>query len=466
MQTQRTYKGQYRTYLSNPDAPGAQGGQGTLFQGWYDETDAYDCTVTKKVAIKILNDESTKVFLDKEASALIRLDDHPAIPRYRDQGVSGKKRFLVSDYVEGYNLDKIQSFLDRKFLAKEIVSIGIDTAKGLEYVHAKSIIHRDIAPTNLMIDEGGRLKIVDFGCASLRYLGNKTSLNLGQKRYQAPELAAGRPATPAADVYSLGAILGELAEKAESLPEAVQELIARCCQLDPKDRPSAGQIVEQLKPHLEGDRSDCLKELLSRVESNQVLSLPWSATTDSGESQTATRPKSKKDKLLVGLLVIFAILFYFWFALRAQESTIESVPAPTPKQPMMVLPQSLQAKEPVNPKKFTRRESLEPKVRVRPNKQKSTPGKDLLAKQQAIPKKPPAGEPKWGQLKVDANALIVRVFLNDEYYGLTPMNQRLKPGPYDVRVVYQREPGVTMTKRYKVDVEPGETMQLKATFAE
>jgi serine/threonine-protein kinase len=83
----------------------------------------------------------------------------------------------------------------------------------VHYAHARGVLHRDLKPSNILLDQEGNPHLTDFGIAKL--LDQETALTqtaelLGTPSYMAPEQAAGKRITPAADIYSLGAILYEL----------------------------------------------------------------------------------------------------------------------------------------------------------------------------------------------------------------------------------------------------------------
>jgi len=93
-----------------------------------------------------------------------------------------------------------------------VVEIGLQCCAGLAYAHTAGLIHRDIKPPNLLVAADGTVKLADFGvaCALDQTQITQTGSILGTTRYLAPEQAAGKRVTVAADVYSLGVVLYEL----------------------------------------------------------------------------------------------------------------------------------------------------------------------------------------------------------------------------------------------------------------
>jgi serine/threonine-protein kinase len=163
---------------------------------------------------------------DRECAALAHID-HPSVVRILDHGIHGGEkagsgtgpslRWFATEMDEGETLAaRLQRF---RFLdPHEVVAIGQDAAHGLAAAHGVNVVHRDLRPETIFVSASGTVKIFDFGLA--RAAGEDSHLTikgqiLGAAEYAAPELAAGEPATSAADVYALGvtlhrALTGEL----------------------------------------------------------------------------------------------------------------------------------------------------------------------------------------------------------------------------------------------------------------
>lgn len=137
---------------------------------------------------------------------------HPNIVQIYAVGESGGLPYCALEYVEGGTLaDRIGAGgMDPREAARLIAKL----ARAVQYAHAKGVIHRDLKPSNVLLDIQGRPKIADFGLAKLGESSNLTASTavLGTPAYMAPEQADGqtRTITPAADVYSLGAMLYEM----------------------------------------------------------------------------------------------------------------------------------------------------------------------------------------------------------------------------------------------------------------
>ena len=187
----------------------AQGGMAVVWR-------AEDTLLDRLVAVKLLHAQfvGDPEFLERfrrEARAAARLS-HPNIVPLYDVGEDESTPFLVMELVEGGNLkDRIRS--SAPLPDAEIRSIGAILASTLDYAHGKGLVHRDVKPQNVLLGEDGRPRLTDFGIArAVASSGlTRTRAVMGSVQYIAPELARGRPAVPASDIYSLGVVLYEMA---------------------------------------------------------------------------------------------------------------------------------------------------------------------------------------------------------------------------------------------------------------
>jgi eukaryotic-like serine/threonine-protein kinase len=190
---------------------------------------AQDTELDRPVAIKRLadnlaaNDEYKHRFL-REARLAARLS-HPNIVAVYDAGADNGTPFIVMEYVEGETVGDLLRRRGRLEPA-EAVAFAVQACAGLETAHEAGLVHRDIKPQNLLITADGALKIGDFGIARSIDGTQLTQAGtvLGTAGYLAPEQAAGKQVTAAADIYALGAVLYELLTgrppyEAESLAE-------------------------------------------------------------------------------------------------------------------------------------------------------------------------------------------------------------------------------------------------------
>ncbi len=189
----------------------ARGGMAVIWE-------ARDAVLDRRVAVKILHPQfaADPEFLERfrrEARAAANLA-HPNIVAIYDVGqdrASGTP-FIVMELVDGEDLKEVIR-RSAPLPSGAIREIGAALAGALEYAHRRGVVHRDVKPHNVLIDDEGRVRLTDFGIAqALAASGlTRTGAVMGSVHYLAPELARGQPATPAVDLYGLGAVLYEMA---------------------------------------------------------------------------------------------------------------------------------------------------------------------------------------------------------------------------------------------------------------
>jgi serine/threonine protein kinase/Tol biopolymer transport system component len=185
-----------------------KGGMATVFKAYHAAMDRY-------VAIKILphefmHDERFLGRFQQEVRLIARLEHAHILPVY-DYGESEGIPYLVMRYLDAGTLkDRIQA---GSLPLPEVDRYFTQLARALEYAHEQGIIHRDIKPTNALVDKSGNLFLTDFGIAKLV----ESSVNLtltgavtGTPAYMSPEQARGQQIDPRTDIYSLGIVLYEM----------------------------------------------------------------------------------------------------------------------------------------------------------------------------------------------------------------------------------------------------------------
>src|SRR6266511_623820 len=182
---------------------------------------AKDPLIGRLVALKTIrpaahsDDDDTKEFQQRfvrEAQAAGILN-HPAIVTVHDigQDESTGVSFIAMEYVEGQNLKEVLA-PGKTLSVDQIGDIIAQIADALDFAHSKGIIHRDVKPANIILLEGNRAKIMDFGIAKIASsVANLTSTGqfLGTPNYMAPEQIRGAPVDGRTDIFSLGICLYE-----------------------------------------------------------------------------------------------------------------------------------------------------------------------------------------------------------------------------------------------------------------
>jgi serine/threonine-protein kinase len=168
---------------------------------------AEDLELGRQVALKLLGPSADPVRFEREARAAAALT-HPNVNQLFDYGKVGGRPYMVLEYLPGGTLeDRLRG--GKPLPDDETRAIATGLAAGLAHAHERGLVHRDLKPSNVLFDAEGRPKIADFGIARMGDAGTLTEAGtvMGTAAYISPEQAAGEPATPASDVYSLGVIL-------------------------------------------------------------------------------------------------------------------------------------------------------------------------------------------------------------------------------------------------------------------
>lgn len=207
---------------------------------------AFDHKLERHVALKILpgqlwGDETAMRYFIREARAIAALK-HPNIVGLYDFGEGFGSAYLAMEFLEGPNLQTLLKN-DPERLKKRWRDYFVQSSRGLAAAHAKGILHRDLKPANLVLDEHGILRILDFGLARPEADSGSTSKLIGTPAFFPPEVLRGEAASPASDVYSLGATFYTLA--AGRWPYVGDDVLVARLERDPDDpRPFAPWLHE------------------------------------------------------------------------------------------------------------------------------------------------------------------------------------------------------------------------------
>ncbi|PWU15897.1 MAG: hypothetical protein C5B50_14390 [Verrucomicrobia bacterium] len=255
-------------------------GNGGMGEVWL----AQDTELERTAALKLMSpelarDETQRKRFRTEARAASGLT-HPHICVIYEVGQTDEGRpFIAMEYIEGQTLDVIEQ--QRHLRIREVIQLGIDVAEALEAAHGRGIVHRDMKPSNIMLDKRGEAKVLDFGLAkaiaqqgldasSTSGAQTRTGFLIGTPHYMSPEQVLGRELDHRTDIFSLGIVLYELlAGQRPFLGRTVGEVINEIVNRKPEP---LGLENPLFSPALDGIVLKCLeKEPQDRYLSGKTL---------------------------------------------------------------------------------------------------------------------------------------------------------------------------------------------------
>ena len=187
-------------------------GQGAQSTVWL----AFDPRMEREVAIKVMrpgnsSDEKAVAAWLQEARSVSKVS-HPNIVPVYEADIQGRFPYLVFEYIVGKTLDQL--IQKRGALPpREAVALMLDVLDAVAAAHAAGVVHRDLKPANVLIDSGGRARVMDFGIAARIRDANSKDPGVasgGTVGYLSPEAAGGAAPSPSMDIFSAGVVLAEL----------------------------------------------------------------------------------------------------------------------------------------------------------------------------------------------------------------------------------------------------------------
>lgn len=287
---------------------------------------ANDKILDRKVAIKVLRgdlsaDEKFVRRFQREALSVSNLS-HPNIVEVYDVGEEDGQYYIVMEYIEGKTLKQLLNKRESLTLT-EVIDIMTQLTDGIAHAHESYIIHRDIKPQNIMIEDDGKIKITDFGIAMALNATQITQTNsvMGSVHYLPPEQASGKGATIKGDIYSLGILMYELLtgtvpfkgdnaveialkhmkdkipsvrKQNPAIPQSVENIILKAAAKNPRNRyETAREMHEDLVTCLSEEHANDKKITFEYPENDIDDSTPTPKVTKKVE-----KPKKENNKTM------------------------------------------------------------------------------------------------------------------------------------------------------------------------
>jgi serine/threonine-protein kinase len=281
---------------------------------------ARDRLLERKVALKMLHEHRTGDDVERfrhEARAAAQLA-HPNIVTVIDRGEQDGRQFIVFEFVDGENLKELVE-REGPLPVRDAVELALQVGEALAVAHEHGLVHRDVKPQNVLLNDDGRAKVTDFGIArDVDVEGMTTSgMVLGTSEYIAPEQARGDHVGPHTDLYSLGVVLyelltGEVPFRGDNFVAIamrhVNDPVPTVRERRPDVPPRLDAAVRKAMAKDPADRWDSMDEFLAELEACRAeLDAGEGATMVSGPLPSPLPPTVRRERRTLGLSLPLAV---------------------------------------------------------------------------------------------------------------------------------------------------------------
>ena len=323
-----------------------------------------DLTLGRNVAIKVLlqrylNDPTFVERFRREAKAAAGLNQQNLVSIY-DWGEVDGTYYIAMEYVEGETLKDLIRRRGR-LSGNESVAVTLQLLAAVDFAHRSGIVHRDIKPQNVMLDQAGTVKVMDFGIARAGDSGmTEAGSILGTAQYLAPEQAKGYPVDERSDLYSVGVCLYEMltgtvpfkgdsavtvalkhvneapvepSELVPGMPYVLNQIVLKAMAKDPADRyQSAAEFARDLRAAREGGPVQAAA-FDAGGERTRVMSAAAAGMTAAGTTSVLDQPmppRRKKSRwplilVILFLAIIAAAAAALWWTMSGEKTAVPSV---------------------------------------------------------------------------------------------------------------------------------------------
>ncbi len=339
-----------------------QGGMATIFK-------AYQTSLDRHVALKVIhptlkNDQSFVARLTREATVVANLT-HPNIVQVHDLVTSENIPFLVMQFIEGKTLKDVM--LERKLTPNEVLDILRPVGEALTYAHSRGVLHRDVKPSNIMIDKDGNVFLTDFGLARIERSGESTmshDMLIGSPQYLSPEQARSEQVDQRTDVYSLGIVLYEMftgrapflgdtpyatimAQINDAPPSPrsfnpdisipVEQVLLKCLEKDQAKRyNSVRDLVRAMENAVRGPQMDSDEIPIVLPHANQPASAPKAKPASPKSAPKSKTPNASNNRRPLFVATILGLVALAMCGMLA-FGVLSLTPKPTPTSPIAIV---------------------------------------------------------------------------------------------------------------------------------